>query len=171
MSLLKFETKECREGCSGSGSHTVKYFTVAIETVAKYLFPIQNFSQGMFYKMQILEHVVAVPLFYALVRVGLAKKQTEIDDETQLLAQMLWNEADTRGIKVWEFRFFGLARNIFVAEFPNGDKITYEGTPVPSRSAHQVWWLDDKAILKKTVSQTWAASCKGWLRDDQKRCS
>jgi len=62
---------------------------------------------------------------------------------------MLWREAKDRGIKVWEFRLFGLPRNIFVAEFSNGERITYEGIPIPAHGVHQVSWLDDKALLKK----------------------
>lgn len=130
-------------------SHPVKYVTVAIDNVLDFLFPPRDFTRSLAYKMHSVEHAVALPIFNTCVRLGLAKKQTEIDSHTELLAQMLWQEAEARGIKVWEFRLFGLPRNIFVAEFPNGEAISYEGTPVPPRSVYQAWWLDDKAVLKK----------------------
>ena len=62
---------------------------------------------------------------------------------------MLWNEALKRGISVWEFRLTNLPRNIFIAEFVEGRRISYEGTPLPRHSADQVSWMDDKALLKK----------------------
>ncbi len=84
-----------------------------------------------------------------LVRLGLAKKQTDMDDETLLLAQVLWQEAKARGIEMWEFRLFGLARNIFVAKLPDGRKLAFEGLPLGNSAASRVWWMDNKAELKK----------------------
>ncbi|MBI5401100.1 MAG: hypothetical protein HZB12_03220 [Candidatus Yonathbacteria bacterium] len=91
----------------------------------------------------------------------MANRQDEIDDSTSLLAQMLWHEARKRGITVWEFRLFNLPRNIFLAELPNGKRITYEGIPIPPHSVFQESWLDNKAILKNQFRRIGIPIAKG----------
>lgn len=139
----------CEECGNNAVFHRMTYIAVVIDSTLKRLFPPRDFTRSLFHKIQPLEHVVALPLFNACIKLGLARKQTEIDDHTALLAQMLWSEAHKRGITVWEFRLFDLPRNIFVAEFPGGKCVTYEGIPIPPHGVHQEWWVDDKAVLKK----------------------
>lgn len=84
------------------------------------------------------------------MRMGWATRVTEPDDDTQLLALMLWNEAKERNIEVCEVRLFGLPRNIFLAKYPDGKFIAYEGIPTPgSADLARVPWMDDKAVLKE----------------------
>lgn len=149
MAFKLSKPEACEECGSGAVHHRTKYITVAVDSVANYLFPHKIFSGNLFLKIRSFEHLVALPIFNICVRLGWARKHTEIDDDVTLLAQMLWREANKRGITVWEFRLFNLPRNIFVAEFPGGKCITYEGIPIPLHGVHQKWWVDDKAVLKK----------------------
>lgn len=149
MTKVQVKSKECKECGASVVPHRVQYLYVAVGNIANWLFPPRDITKKIFFKIQHIEHLVAVPLFHACVWLGVARKQREADDDTQLLALMLWNEAKNRNIEIWEFRLFGLPRNIFVAKFPNGKHITYEGVPVPPRGVFQEWWLDDKAILKE----------------------
>jgi len=160
--VLRLSKPEACEECGSSPVfHRTKYVNASINSVVNYLFPPRDFTRVLFYKLHSFEHAVSLPLFNICVRFGWAKKQEKIDDDTQLLAQMLWKEAETRGIAVWEFRLFNLPRNLFVAEFPNGKSITYEGIPVPAHIAHQEWWIDDKAVLKKHFRQLGLPIAKG----------
>lgn len=85
----------------------------------------------------------------ACSRAGLATFLDKHDGETQLLAQMLWQEAERRGIRMREMRLFGLARNLFVADLPDGRQLFFTGIPVPPSGAGRVWWLDNKAVMKR----------------------
>jgi cyanophycin synthetase len=66
-----------------------------------------------------------------------------------------------RGIEVWEWRLFGLARNIFVAKYPNGKVISYEGIPVAPLEHERVWWMDNKARLKEELRKRDIVVAKG----------
>jgi carbamoylphosphate synthase large subunit len=99
--------------------------------------------------VQRAERRVTPYLLEGIMETPLADKVTEPDDETQLLALMIWNEARERGIEVTEFRLGGLARNIFTAKLPNGRRIAYEGIPLPAADIERVRWMDDKAVLKE----------------------
>jgi len=141
--------KECIE-CGGSTvPHTLTYITVAIDDVARPFFgpgPIVKVMAKPF-------HFVAAPLivfFMELcVRLGIAKKVERPDGHTALLAKMLWEEADARGIPMYEWRLFSLPRNMFIATLPNGKKISFEGIPLVRNGIDRVWWMDDKGVLKK----------------------
>lgn len=150
MAIKLPEIKECEEcGSNNAVFHRIVYTDIIINSIFNSLFTHWALANWLFFKIHSSEHLITPYFFSTCIRIGWAKKQTKIDSEVSLLAQMLWREAENRGITVWEFRLFGLPRNIFVAEFPNGKRITYEGIPLPQRIKHQVRWIDDKASLKK----------------------
>ncbi len=161
MAFKPSRPRVCKECGSGAVSHPISYITVVVDSIFDPIFEPGIFTRPLLTKITSFGHFVAPHIFHSLIRIGWAKKQTEIDDDTQLLAQMLWREAKDRGITVWEFRLFGLARNIFLAEFPDGRSISYEGTPLPPHSVHQAPWLDDKGILKKNFQKLGLPVAKG----------
>jgi D-alanine-D-alanine ligase-like ATP-grasp enzyme len=154
MELVVPKSKECVD-CGGEGIfHKLTYFNISFDEFVWSIFPPsagkKSWIMGMGTK---IERAVGPAILTFFVKIGLAKKQTEPDDETLLLARVLWDEAKVRGIDMWEWRLFGLARNIFVATYPNGKTITFEGIPwVPNGTDH-VWWMDDKARLKEEFSK------------------
>ena len=153
MAPLLSKPEECDHCGSGPVPHRTTYLIVAVDGFFNPIFTPGVITRPLISKAHSLVLALSPHIFHTLVKIGWAQKIIEIDDNTQLLAQMLWNEARERGITVWEFRLFGLPRNIFVAEFPSGKNITYEGTPLPLHSVHQAWWIDDKAVLKKKFRQ------------------
>lgn len=100
-------------------------------------------------------------LLDAGMRLGIAKRIREPDADTQLLALMVWNEATKRGIVVEEFRLAGLPSNIFVARYPHGKFIAFEGIPLPPQTVMRVGWMDDKAILKEELAKLGFPVAKG----------
>lgn len=136
--------------CGGNGvPHKTTYFTILIDDLLRPVLspgPVTRFFSRVF---RLLEERLTPRILRALVAIGLAKKQEHPDDETLLLAKVLWEEADVRGITMWEFRLFSLARNIFVATLPSGKSIAFEGIPQPPSGVERVSWMDDKARLKK----------------------
>jgi len=79
--------------------------------------------------------------------IGLGTIVTEPDDVINWRARVLWNEAKQRGIKMREFRPFGISRELFFASFGR-DTVAFDGLPRP-RSAHETSlnWMDDKGII------------------------
>lgn len=142
------------EECGGDGVyHRLTYVTVALDDLLRpfltpnaFLRPLTSF----FFKM---EKGITPKLLSWLVKRGWAEKVTHWDDSTPLLARMLWEEAEARGIEVWEFRLFGLARNIYVAKLADGSEIAYEGIPLPPEGLTQAWWMDNKAVLKRKFKE------------------
>ncbi len=139
----------CEECGSDAVYHRLTYITVAIDEACKPLFmpgPITRFfARGIL----AVERVVTPSIFEFLISVGIAKVEKSPDDDTILLAKVLWEEADKRGIDMLEIRLFGLARNLFLARLPDGRKMVFEGIPLPSSSIRQAWWLDNKAEMKR----------------------
>jgi D-alanine-D-alanine ligase-like ATP-grasp enzyme len=138
------------EECGGDPVfHRLTYYSILIDDGMKKLFDPGFVGRWLTQAAYGVERLVTPRILEGAMRLGIAKRLTRPDDETQLLALMLWQEADTRGITVEEVRLFDLPRNIFMARFASGRKIVYEGIPIPPRGIHRVSWLDDKAELKK----------------------
>lgn len=95
------------------------------------------------------------------IATGLASSLIEPDDDTQLLALMIWQEAKKRGITVEEFRLLGLPRNMFLATYPSGKRLAFEGIPLPPADVARVSWMDNKAILKREFTRLGLPVAKG----------
>jgi hypothetical protein len=140
---------ECVE-CGGSPiPHAVTYVTVLLDMIAEPLFapgPVLRFLGKQLYRAtgRLSPRVMQ---WCAALRI--ARTIDTPDERTALLARMLWEEADTRGIRVTEWRLFNLPRNMFIARFPDGRTISYEGIPMPDNGIDRVWWMDNKSELKK----------------------
>lgn len=150
----------CKE-CGGEAiAHRATYITVAIDETLRPLFVPGPLSRSLFTLFQFLERDLT-PLFFRLLRrLGLARFETAPDEKTLLLAKVLWEEADARGIHMHEVRLFGLARNMFIAKLPKRH-IAFEGIPLPLKASHQAWWLDNKAEMKKRFQKLGIPVAKG----------
>jgi D-alanine-D-alanine ligase-like ATP-grasp enzyme len=92
----------------------------------------------------------ALPLLYrtlAALRIGVILDAA--DGENNWRARVLWEEAARRGIAMHEFRPFGLAREIFWAEY-DGEVRSFDGLPRPRYASEKsLTWMDDKGIILK----------------------
>lgn len=139
----------CRECGSDPLYHKMTYYTILIdEFIRKTLDPgfVGRFFSWLFAP---LERALGPAFIRLTLWLGWGKKLEKPDEHTQLLALMLWQEADTRGIDVFEYRLFDLPRNFFQARLSSGKVIAYEGIPLPAWSRNRAPWLDDKAVLKE----------------------
>ena len=152
---------DCEE-CGGDGIyHRLTYITVALDDLLRPFFTPNSFLRPITSWMYKVEKDLTPKLLSWFVKRGWAKKVTDWDDETPLLARMLWEEGKARGIDIWEFRLFGLARNIYVAKLKDGTEIAYEGIPLPPAGLTQAWWMDNKGILKKKFRELGIPVSKG----------
>ena len=142
--------KECADCGSGAIFHRTTYLSIVIDGILAPLANPNPFLRGFTRFVYSIERKVTPRILDALMRLGWATRVTEPDDDTQLLALMLWNEAKERGIAVSEFRLFNLPRNIFIARYPDGRRIAYEGIPMPGNAdLDRAAWMDNKDVLKK----------------------
>lgn len=154
---LKIPTpKPCAECGDGAIFHDLTYTTFLIDEAIGWVVGVKAEvtykKPGKFERLlQAIERKVTPHILEALMKTPLATRVTEPDDETQLLALMIWEEAKKRGVTVNEFRLGGLARNIFTATLPDGRTFAFEGIPLPSSEIDRVRWMDDKAVLKEAL--------------------
>lgn len=152
---------ECKE-CGGDPVfHSMTYYTILIDDTMRSLMDPGFVGRFMKRIVDPIERRVTPRVLEFMMNRGWARKVERPDDGTQLLALMLWQEADTRGIEVVEFRLFDLPRNIFLATLPSGKKIVYEGIPLPPRAISREPWLDNKAILKEKFMKLGIPVAKG----------
>ena len=139
------------EACGGSPvPHRLTYFNIVLDMAIDPLIPAGKGNAGWFSRLTAwVERKLLPPLFKGLVALGIAKKVEKPDEHTLLLAKVLWEEAMVRGIPMWEWRLFGLARNLFWAKLPSGEEVVFEGLPLPKDEILRVPWMDNKAELKK----------------------
>jgi D-alanine-D-alanine ligase-like ATP-grasp enzyme len=174
MTLAVPKPKACPDCGDGGIFHRFTYFSIVLDEMMWMFFRPSEKPSFIKKAATAFENAVGPSILTFFVSIGWAKKQTEPDDETQLLALMLWNEAKVRGIEMWEWRLFGLARNIFVAKFSDekggrkGKKIAFEGIPVPPKGPEHVWWMDDKAKLKSKFLKRGLAVAKGGSARNEK---
>jgi cyanophycin synthetase len=153
--------RACTECGADAVDHRLTYITVAVDEALRPFFtpsPFMRSCMSLFYALE----RVATPIFFeTLIHLGLATALSSADERTTLLGKTIWEEAQRRGIEVREVRIFGLPRNIFLARFPHGKKIAYEGIPLPPEGTAQAWWMDNKAELKKRFRKLGIPVAKG----------
>lgn len=96
-----------------------------------------------------LFNTLAPTMFRGMAKIGLGNIVYEPDTTTGGRARCFWEEARRRGIKMWEFRFLGLGREFFVAEW-HGKQIGFDGLPRPgTRTPASLLWVDNKGIMRR----------------------
>jgi len=92
------------------------------------------------------------PFYRLMTRFRLGYYTYEPDKKDNWRTKCFWEEANRRGIKMYEFHL-GPVRDIFIAEY-RGKKITFSGLPRPEgKDAESLTWMDNKGIMKKKFEQ------------------
>lgn len=79
----------------------------------------------------------------------LGKITYEPKDDDSGRTRVIWEEAIKRGIKMYEFRLFGVGHDIFVSEY-NGEKRFFDVLPRPKKyNPKGLEWMDNKGEMKK----------------------
>src|SRR3989344_179211 len=142
----------CAECGNDPVHHRAVYITILIDGLMRPFFASGTaFSNALSRPLGKLENILIPALLDFCGRRGWGRYLDEPDDETLLLAKVLWEEAQRRGIRMREFRLFHLPRNLFVAKLPDGTRISFEGIPLPASDGRRGWWLDDKGGMKRKI--------------------
>ncbi len=79
----------------------------------------------------------------------LGKLVTEVKPDHSLRTRALWEEAQRRGIEIFEFRPFGRTVELMIARY--GDKLyAFDGLPRPrGLDSYGYEWMDDKVLMRQ----------------------
>ncbi|MBI2888499.1 MAG: hypothetical protein HYY10_01100 [Candidatus Liptonbacteria bacterium] len=98
--------------------------------------------------VDVLINVAVPPAGWLLVKTGLAIEVRDLRSHPSETTQALFEEAEKRGIQMWELRLLGLPRRIFLARYKKKTWV-FEGLPRPVRVQPSISWIDDKAEVKR----------------------
>lgn len=140
----------CEDCGSSPVPHRLQYLSVGVESVLSPTIALsQATSNAVLPLFDAFWDFVLPPFFKFLAKIGFGRIHTAYTDKDfEWVIPLLWIEANRRGIFMWQFLPFGKIKQIFVAEF-EGKQIVFERMPVPRGKGRGIWWIDDKAVLKK----------------------
>ena len=150
MSFLSFlQPKPCMECGYDPVFHRLERWSIVVDAMTSRVFrPIAGLSRLLTPLVGVLIDFVTYPIARCAVFFGIANIVRGPDGQASESAIALWEEADVRGIEMYEIRFFGLPRRLFGASF-KGRRIVFEGLPRPNRIQPSLEWLDNKEKMKK----------------------
>lgn len=92
---------------------------------------------------------LGAPVVKTLAFLHLGKITYEPQDDDSGRTRVLWEEAIKRGIKMYEFRLFGIGHDIFVSDY-KGNKMFFDVLPRPKDcNTRGLEWMDNKNEMKK----------------------
>jgi cyanophycin synthetase len=103
---------------------------------------------------------ISFPFYQLMVFLGLGHYSYQPDAKDSWRAKCFWEEAQKRGIKMYEFHL-GPIRDIFVAEYGKR-KITFDGLPRPEKKESEALsWMDNKGIMKEKFQKAGIPVARG----------
>src|SRR6185369_645153 len=144
-----FKPAPCEECGMDAVPHRIEKFSLEIDSAFDPFFrPIDGMMRRLTPLVDGLVDRVGPPLASVFFAVGLAVKVAEPDEHFSETAQVMWAEAQERGIEMYEVRPLGIPCRIFVAKY-KGKAFAFEGLPRLARKQKSLQWVDDKAEVKK----------------------
>lgn len=96
-----------------------------------------------------------------LALIGLGKINRQPTEDNSFRTKVLWEEADKRGISMYEFRLFGIGRDIFVSKY-KGKMRFFDVLPRPKYyNPKGLEWMDNKNEMKKHFKKAGIPVAKG----------
>jgi len=132
--------------------HYLSWFTVVIDWLSK---PYQKLMEKIWRRFKPLVNRlpwdrIAFRSIFVLQAVGLGKVVKNLQDDHSLRTRALWEEANRRGIELFEFRPFNRTVELLVARY-NNQLYAFDGLP-RARAKQSVnsgsEWMDDKMIMR-----------------------
>jgi D-alanine-D-alanine ligase-like ATP-grasp enzyme len=136
--------KYCVDCGGGQTNHTVAYISILL---GAFIEPWTNWAGRLIPESSF--DWMGSGLIKILTFLKLGKITDEIKDDDSGRARVLWEEAQKRGIKMREFRLFGIGHDIFVSDY-KGDKRFFDVLPRPKDyDPHGLEWMDNKGKMKE----------------------
>ncbi|MBP6859780.1 MAG: hypothetical protein KBC69_04155 [Candidatus Magasanikbacteria bacterium] len=144
------EKQRCLACGNNQVSHALSWFS---QTSSVFSSPMHVWLSKSF--LSRLAAAITNPLLKFFVwlysAVGVLKVNNDPSKTVNQRGKVLWQEALRRGIPMHNFYAFGKVVDLYGATV-HGKKIYFNGLPRPLRTPkNSEWWLDDKALFKKTL--------------------
>jgi len=138
------KTKKLCFDCGGSQiNHRVAYISVLLGAIVE---PWTNWMSKLIPEASF--DWLGLYLTKTLVFLKLGKITYEPKEDDSGRAHVLWQEANKRGINLYEFRLFGIGHDIFVSDY-KGDRRFFDVLPRPKDyDPKGLEWMDNKGKMK-----------------------
>lgn len=161
---MKNNKKYCADCGGAQTSHTIAYMSVLL---GAFIEPWTNWMGNI-----IPEYAfdsIGTILTKTLTFFGLGKISYELKDDDSGRTRVLWEEANKRGITLYEFRLFNIGHDIFVSNY-KGDKRFFDVLPRPKKyDPHGLDWMDNKSEMKKHFIKAGIKVAKGEVVHSKKK--
>ena len=142
------EDKKTKKHCMDCGgaqvNHQIVYFSILLGALVD---PWTNWMSKIIPESSF--DGMGIPLTKTLAFLRLGKITYEPQEDDSGRTRVLWDEAIKRGIKMYEFRLFGIGHDIFVSEY-KGDKRFFDVLPrTKEYDPKGLGWMDNKGEMKK----------------------
>ena len=161
--------KECEECGSDPVFHTLTRWSIMIEMLlAAIAVPGVWVSRIVPPLPRRMGDIFLPPLFTMVASIKLGKITRDTDAyDFKFVTHVLWDEAKRRGIRMIQWRPFGMVKHIFLAEY-GGKKIVFERMPIPHGRTRGASWIDDKSQLKKILRSHGLPTARGEARGSER---
>lgn len=141
----------CPECGPAQVSHALTKFNYALYAIAQFSLkpfqPLIRFVRRNFSRQINTLIYFIITTFYCMGMVRLAHSPS-VDKDTDR-TKCMWKAAVERGVKIRKVWMFGRPLNIFLAAFPNGKRVIFEGLPRPEGESASLEWVDNKSMVRK----------------------
>ncbi len=136
--------KHCIDCGGAQVNHKLLYLSVLLGSIME---PMTNWISHIIPEESLEWTGPIVIKSLAFLHLGRISYKPEADDSGR--TKVLWEEATARGIKMYEFRLFGIGHDIFVTEY-QGEKRFFDVIPRPKKyNPKGLEWMDNKNEMKK----------------------
>jgi len=151
------KTKNYCVDCGGAQvNHVVVYFSILLGTIIE---PWTNWMGNLIPETSFDWMGPSLTKTLTFLRLGKITYEPKEDDSGR--TQVLWEEAIKRGIKMYEFRLFGIGHDIFVSNY-KGDKRFFDVLPRPKiYNPKGLEWMDNKGKMKEHFEKAYIKVAKG----------
>lgn len=151
--------------CGGAQvNHFVMYTSILLGTIVE---PWTNWMSKLIPESSFDSLGPFITKTLTFLKLGKITYEPQKDDSGR--ASVLWEEAIRRGIKMYEFRLFGIGHDIFVTEY-KGDKRFFDVLPRPKYyNPRGLEWMDDKGKMKEHFSKAGIKVANGAVIHSKKK--
>ena len=161
MESFMSKPKPCADCGDGAIYHKFTYFSILIDETIWRIFRPSDKASFITKGIQATEDAIGPGvLAFSQISVG-QRKSPSLMTQTQLLAKMLWHKAKAAKYSGVGMAAFRSCLKYFIATYPSGKRIAFEGIPNPPGREGHVWWMDNKAKLKSEFTKRGLLVAKG----------
>ncbi len=161
---LKIKTENLdKKKCLYCGNNPVNHdYVFWAQTMDVFFSPITNFTAFLQNALTFkIAKTIATPYVFLFNTVGMLKFNKDRTKANTERSQVIWKEADARGIRMEQFVILGKSVEQYRAKI-NNEWFYFESLPIPPQMHSKSYaWMDDKGVLKKKLLKAGISTPKG----------